>query len=80
MKFTTLATSLLFALAIAAPIDLDVSGTLDDKPHKDKPKDKPQSSGGGGGGCSVGFVFARGSTEPSPIVILTPFAIFFLIH
>jgi hypothetical protein len=79
MKFTTLAASLLFALAIAAPIELDTLDALDDKPHKDKPKDKPkdqpQQGGGGGGACSIGFVFARGSTEPSPIVCDTLHAI-----
>jgi hypothetical protein len=60
MKFTGLTTSLLVTLAVAAPARLE----------------ERQQNGGGGGGCSVGFVFARGSTEPSPLVNLTKNFIF----
>jgi hypothetical protein len=52
-----------------------------DKPSKgnDKPKSKGESKPGPSaeagaaddGSCSVGFVFARGSTEPSPLVLFT---------
>ena len=63
MKFSGLALSSLVTLAAAAPAaDPSLLVARQGKGGGAK------SGGGGGGGCDIGFVFARGSTEPSPLV------------
>jgi hypothetical protein len=61
-------------LEVTEPLEvaeLSNLGQGDKEPHKATKDAKPKAStgGGGGGGCSVGFVFARGSTEMAPLVL-----------
>jgi hypothetical protein len=49
----------LASLALAAPV------TDNELVKRQRGRNK---NAGGGGNCGVAFVFARGSTEPSPIV------------
>jgi hypothetical protein len=53
MKFTGLVTGAFAAVAVAVPTAIPAEAAAEAV---------------GQGGCSVGFVFARGSTEPSPLV------------
>jgi hypothetical protein len=55
MKFTGLVTGAFAAVAVAVPTAVPAEATTEATNQ---------------GGCSVGFVFARGSTEPSPLVSL----------
>lgn len=53
MKFTGLVTGVFAAVAVAVPTAIPAEAAAEAAEQ---------------GGCSVGFVFARGSTEPSPLV------------
>lgn len=56
MKFTGLVTGAFAAVAVAIPTAIPAEAVVEAVEAVEA------------GGCSVGFVFARGSTEPSPLV------------
>lgn len=55
MKFSGLITSTFAAVAVAAPAALPAQQSVEAVQAEKA-------------GCTVGFIFARGSTEPSPLV------------